>query len=119
MDDQELTEQQITELQQQLVDKRRELLGLVTRESAALGTPTSAQAEYMDGADQAAEVEAHARRASRDGGLLGEIDHALSKFADRSYGVSEDSGEPIPYERLRLVPWARRTVEEEELRARG
>ena len=40
-----------------------------------------------------------------------EIDHALAKFADGTYGVCEVSGEPIPKERLEAIPWARERVE--------
>ncbi|MBV9952257.1 MAG: TraR/DksA C4-type zinc finger protein, partial [Acidimicrobiia bacterium] len=40
-----------------------------------------------------------------------EIDHALSKFADGTYGLCEVSGEPIPKERLEAIPWARERVE--------
>ncbi len=40
-----------------------------------------------------------------------EIDHALGKFADGTYGVCEVSGEPIPKERLEAIPWARERVE--------
>ena len=56
-----------------------------------------------------------------DTALLGEVERALKKLDDGSYGVSEDSGAPIPVERLDALPWARRTAEEEERRqqARG
>jgi RNA polymerase-binding transcription factor DksA len=40
-----------------------------------------------------------------------EIDHALAKFADNTYGLCEVSGEPIPKERLEAIPWARERVE--------
>jgi RNA polymerase-binding transcription factor DksA len=40
-----------------------------------------------------------------------EIDHALSKFADGTYGLCEVSGDPIPKERLEAIPWARERVE--------
>jgi RNA polymerase-binding transcription factor len=50
--------------------------------------------------------------------LLAEIDRALAKIKAGTYGVSELSGLPIPVERLRVVPWARLTAEEEERRAR-
>jgi RNA polymerase-binding transcription factor DksA len=40
-----------------------------------------------------------------------EIDHALAKFADGTYGLCEVSGEPIPKERLEAIPWARERVE--------
>ena len=43
--------------------------------------------------------------------MIEEIDHALSKFDDGTYGVCEVSGEPIPKERLEAIPWAREKVE--------
>lgn len=48
-------------------------------------------------------------------GQIDEIDAALQRVEDGTYGVSEVSGEPIPDERLRAVPWARRLVDEQEL----
>ncbi len=43
--------------------------------------------------------------------LIGEIDHALAKLEDGTYGICEVSGQPIPKERLRAIPWARERVE--------
>jgi RNA polymerase-binding transcription factor DksA len=40
-----------------------------------------------------------------------EIDHALAKFDDGTYGICEASGEPIPQERLEAIPWARVQVQ--------
>jgi RNA polymerase-binding transcription factor DksA len=49
--------------------------------------------------------------------MLTEINSALARWDSGRYGLSVDSGEPIPYERLRSIPWARRTADEEEERA--
>ena len=40
-----------------------------------------------------------------------EIDRALAKIDDGTYGICEVSGEPIPRERLEAIPWARERVE--------
>ena len=40
------------------------------------------------------------------------VELALAKFANGQYGVSEKTGDPIPYERLVAVPWAREPVGE-------
>lgn len=40
-----------------------------------------------------------------------EINHALAKFEDGTYGICEVSGKPIPKERLKAIPWARERVE--------
>lgn len=51
-----------------------------------------------------------AERASRE---LEEIDEALHRFYEQPerFGLCENTGEPIPMERLELVPWARTCVE--------
>ena len=40
-----------------------------------------------------------------------EIDHALAKVELGTYGICEVSGQPIPRERLKAIPWARERVE--------
>jgi RNA polymerase-binding transcription factor DksA len=40
-----------------------------------------------------------------------EIDRALLKFDAGTYGICEVSGDPIPKERLKAIPWARERVE--------
>lgn len=40
-----------------------------------------------------------------------EIDHALTKIDLGTYGICEVSGQPIPKERLKAIPWARERVE--------
>jgi RNA polymerase-binding transcription factor DksA len=41
-----------------------------------------------------------------------EIDAAIARLADGTYGYSEKSGLPIPKERLRAIPWATLRVDE-------
>lgn len=43
--------------------------------------------------------------------LLEEVDAALDRLKAGRYGVCEDTGNPIPPERLRALPWARFTRE--------
>ena len=49
---------------------------------------------------------ANATRASRD---LAEIDAALERLYEspETFGVCQESGRQIPFERLNLIPWAR------------
>jgi RNA polymerase-binding transcription factor DksA len=42
---------------------------------------------------------------------VAEIDHALAKLEAGTYGICEVSGQPIPRERLKAIPWARERVE--------
>ena len=45
---------------------------------------------------------------------LGEIERALQKIEEGTYGVCEDTGEEIPRGRLEAVPEALRTVEAQQ-----
>jgi DnaK suppressor protein len=47
-------------------------------------------------------------------GELHEIDHALDRIDEGTYGICEVTGKPIPIERLRAIPWATMTVEAAE-----
>jgi DnaK suppressor protein len=47
-------------------------------------------------------------------GELEAIERAEARLRDGSYGLSVESGEPIPAGRLEAIPWAERTPEEQE-----
>jgi DnaK suppressor protein len=44
--------------------------------------------------------------------MVAEIDVALDRMAEGTYGYSVISGRPIPKERLKAIPWATVLVEE-------
>lgn len=50
---------------------------------------------------------------------LAAVERAENRLAEGTYGLSLDSGEPIPDGRLEAVPTAERTVEEQERYERG
>jgi RNA polymerase-binding transcription factor DksA len=57
---------------------------------------------------------------SSDQNALYEIDEAIERLEDGSYGRCELTGKPIPRERLEAIPWARFTIEaERQLEERG
>lgn len=47
------------------------------------------------------------------------VHRALEKIQDGTYGLSDESGDPIPRERLEAAPSSLYTVAEEELRERA
>ena len=46
--------------------------------------------------------------------LLGEIEEALARIEEGTYGTCVDTGEEIPYERLEALPYAKRTAPAQE-----
>jgi DnaK suppressor protein len=109
-----LSRVELAELRAALEAKRAELLR-EHEENLSAGTHTEEVAsDPMEVAERATEEDELLGLASQEGTELSEIDHALAKMAKGTYGVSELSGSPIPLERLRAVPWARFTADEEE-----
>jgi len=47
-------------------------------------------------------------------GELEAIERAEARLREGTYGLSVESGEPIPAPRLEAIPWAERTPEEQE-----
>ena len=46
--------------------------------------------------------------------IVHDIDHALERLDEGTYGICEVTGKPIPVARLRAIPWATMTVEAAE-----
>jgi DnaK suppressor protein len=70
--------------------------------------------EPMDAAEQTREQDDAVTFSERDRALLAEVEHALAKLKSGAYGVSELSGEPIGFDRLQAIPWARYAADEAE-----
>jgi DnaK suppressor protein len=49
---------------------------------------------------------------ANDQRLLAQVERALQRMAEGTYGLSEVSGKPIPLERLQALPWATTNVGE-------
>ena len=50
---------------------------------------------------------------------LAAVERAEQRLEEGKYGLSIESGEPIPAVRLEAIPWAERTAEEQERYERG
>ncbi|UCF00448.1 MAG: TraR/DksA C4-type zinc finger protein [Planctomycetota bacterium] len=51
--------------------------------------------------------------------LIAEIDDALERIEDGTYGICQGSGNPIPKARLQAIPWAKYCVEYATLLEKG
>ena len=102
-----------------LEKKRTELQGRTLGHLASANESETQLAEPMDQAAREFDVGEQLDRANRGSALLTEIEAALARMNDGSYGVSEESGEPIPFGRLQALPWSRLTAREEEILERA
>lgn len=111
-----LTAGELDELRRDLDRRRAQLVETIEQrrqEERYAGTSREVGDE-MDEATSEGTASMTSKLLERDMRLLVEIDYALSKFANGTYGVCEGTDEPISYERLRLRPWARYSVSHQE-----
>ncbi|MCS7033735.1 MAG: TraR/DksA C4-type zinc finger protein [Phycisphaerae bacterium] len=112
-----LSPRELDEFRAMLLTKRRELLGDVTsmeREALQSGHGSNLSNLPVHMADMGTdnyEQEFTLGLVEKDRQLLREINHALAKIQDGTYGICEGTGKPIPRDRLRIQPWARFSVE--------
>lgn len=119
MANQELDQGFIEEQKQRLIELRSEL----ERVRDGLGEDQRFRAEEEedftehDSGDRSQSLftrEVDATVEEQVGRRLQYVERALQKIEEGTYGLSDDSGEPIPRGRLEAVPEAIRTVEEQE-----
>lgn len=101
-----LTADQLQILRSDLEERRRRLL---SRDDAI----EDYAAESLDSGDEAAEAQEKLEEETLDqveSSELAEIEAALHRMEAGSYGVDEETGKPIAYERLLIMPTARKNV---------
>lgn len=117
-----LSDAQRTHLEHRLLEERERATTALTR----LGRQFAQTAQEADGglttlpfhpADLGTDEidrQVDAEEETRIGGELAAIDAALARlYADPAgFGRDERTGEDIPFERLDVIPWARRRVDE-------
>jgi RNA polymerase-binding transcription factor DksA len=113
--DAELSQLQLENLADHLADKRRDLADRVVNQEQQIVIKDDCS--VADAADAASLQENRLRArgmVEQHHQTIKEIDAALRRLSDGSYGVSETTGEPITYDRLMLIPWARTRVDDKE-----
>ena len=107
-----LSQEQLDFLRASLERLRMDLRARLEREQ---GTAREAepQVEPIDAAEQTREQDDAVVRAEYDRTQLREVEDAVRRLETGRYGVSEISGDPISYQRLLVVPWARYDSDED------
>ena len=98
---------------QQLLEAERQR---ITDEAANLGFQTTDELSNVDPGDTASDLYQEELDQGRLEDLqdqLAALERAEQRLDDGTYGVSVESGAPIPDERLELIPTAERTAAEQ------
>jgi RNA polymerase-binding protein DksA len=111
-----LSKSKLEKFRQLLLAKRAELLGdVVSMENEALrsqsgglsNNPQHIAEQGSENYDQTLSL----NLAAQDRKRIKEIDDALRRIEEGTYGLCELTNMPIPEERLEEIPWARHTIE--------
>jgi DnaK suppressor protein len=113
----------LAEQKRRLTALRQEILSIRQRqqgEQKSVNTELSGQArDYEDDAQRLAALELQDNLVVYDDERLENIERALQRIDEGTYGVSAASGKPIPIERLKAFPEALYTEEEQGQREKG
>ena len=113
-----LSRQELDQLRARLEQERERLHMLVrsTGERTQLAQESGdAGEEPTDYADQGLEItteDTEQALGENDQALLNQVERALARMADGSYGLSEFTGKAIPKERLEVLPWVTTNVDD-------
>ena len=106
-----LTPAQLDELRRRLEQERARILRVLST-PAPSGPDPDQETEVEEAAQRETEGVRRREVEERERALLAEVERAIAKLAGGRYGLSEKTGDPIPYARLAAVPWARDAVGE-------
>jgi RNA polymerase-binding protein DksA len=111
-----LTRKQLEQFRQLLLKRRAEIMGDVnSMETGALrsgnGDSGNAPMHMADAGSDTFEQEFTLQLAASEREMLREIDEALKRIENGSYGVCEVTGRLISMPRLQAKPWARVSIE--------
>ena len=101
----------------ELLDRER---NRIEQELSSLRSPRGGDGELSNVDQHTADAGSELFEAERDRSMIerlqGEleaVERAERRLQEGTYGVSVESGEPIPDGRLEAVPWAERTAQEQ------
>jgi DnaK suppressor protein len=106
-----VNQRELKRFERLLLTRRRELLEEAER---TVGGMTDSRETFADPADRAtleSNRNAMLRIRDRERKLIGKIDDALQRIGDGSYGLCEECGQPIGFERLKARPVTTRCID--------
>ena len=117
-----LKKTEVAKFKKRLEDMRRQLAHSLKGSTAEVKTPDEATGYSQHQADQGTDDfdrTISLEVTSKEYEILRQIDRALEKIEENTYGVCDITGEDIPLARLEAVPYATMTVKAQEKFEKG
>lgn len=117
-----LTKKEVERYKKQLLDLRQQISSLLEGTTQEVKKPDEATGYSQHQADQGTDDfdrTISIELTGREFEILKQIDRALEKIEENTYGICDLSGDEIPKKRLDAVPYATMTVAAQEKREKG
>lgn len=117
-----LSQEEIANFKQKLLEMRAKLSHTLEGNAQEVKKPNEATGYSQHQADQGTDTfdrTISLEVTTKEYALLRQINRALEKIEDSSYGICDVSGEEIPLARLTAIPYATMTVKAQEQFEKG
>lgn len=117
-----LKKSEIEKFKKKLLELRSQVLKAVQDAKEVVTQPDEAKGYSQHSADEGTDDfvrNINLKVTNKEFGLLRQIDRALEKIEEGTYGVCDISGEEIPLKRLEAIPYATMTVKAQEKFEKG
>lgn len=108
------TKKELDEFEQLLLDKKAVILKEIQKQEEEVSQESDEPGDLVDMATDLLEKELNLSLSETERHSLIEIDEALERIKNKTFGICVDSGEVINKTRLRAVPETKRTVTAQE-----
>ncbi len=117
-----LKKSEIDHFKKRLLELRAQVMQTIEGSKKEATTPDEAKGYSQHSADEGTDdfvKQINLEVANKEFGLLRQIDRALQKIEEGSYGVCDITEEEIPVKRLEAIPYATMTVKAQEKFEKG
>lgn len=106
----------IQEMKARLETRLAELQAQIKNDDVTESSENEKSPEYEEAASDMVEQEMEQAFVSDEVGVMTEIQDALKRIEEGTYGFCLQCGQPIPEKRLEAIPWAAYCIKDEEQR---
>ena len=117
-----LKKNEIVHLKKRLEEMKAQLMKVVQGTKEAVTQPDEAKGYSQHSADEGTDdfvKNINLEVTNQEFGVIRQIDRALEKIEEGTYGICDITGEEIPMKRLEAIPYATMTVKAQEKFEKG
>ena len=105
-----ISEEQLAYFKGKLMQRKDELHNRISKSIKKIKTLEAAQADILDRSNSCIDLELEVNSFKRHSDMIGQVDRALARIDDGSFGYCELTGDKIGLRRLEAIPFATMSI---------